>query len=122
MEDDNIVVSLCIIIIASASASAILRKSRDRRRPRVWARSWIRRHARYGAHHSLIKELSSEDPKGFKNFIRMDTNDFEEFEHFYTFNFTTGKDVMNGNCVALLLLFFFFFGKTLTSVTYKLIG
>ena len=36
---------------------------------------------RYGAHHSLIKELSSEDPKGFKNFIRMDTNDFEEFEH-----------------------------------------
>ena len=78
MEGDNIAISLCIIIIASA----ILRISRDRRRPRVSARSWIRRHARYGAHHSLIKEMSSEDPKGFKNFIRMDTNDFEEFEHF----------------------------------------
>ena len=74
MEEDNIAVSLCIIIIASA----ILRIRRDRRRPMVWARSWIRRRARYGAHHSLIKELSSEDPKGFKNFIRMDTNDSEE--------------------------------------------
>ena len=47
---------------------------------------WIRRRARYGAHHSLIKELSSKDPKGFKNFIRMDTNDFEEFEHFTPLN------------------------------------
>ena len=72
MEEDNIASSLCIIIIASA----ILRIRRDRRRPRVWARSWICRRARYGAHHSLIKELSSEDPKGFKNFIRMDTSDF----------------------------------------------
>ena len=61
MEEDNIAISLCIIIIASA----ILRISRDRRWPRVWARSWILRHARYGAHHSLIKELSSEDPKRF---------------------------------------------------------
>ena len=74
MEEDNIVVSLCIIIIASA----ILRIRRDRRRPRAWARSWIRRRARYGAHHSLMNELSSEDPKGFRNFIRMDVNDFEE--------------------------------------------
>ena len=57
MEEDNIVIALCIIIIASA----ILRIRWDRRRPRVWAQSWIRRHALYGAHHSLIKELSSED-------------------------------------------------------------
>ena len=74
MEEENIAVSLCVIIIASA----ILRIKRDRRRPRVWARSWIRRRARYGAHHSLINELSSEDPKGFRNFVRMDVNDFEE--------------------------------------------
>ena len=74
MEEDNISVFLCIIIIASA----ILRIRQDRRWPRVLARSRICRRARYGAHHSLIKELSSEDPKGFKNFIRMDTNDFED--------------------------------------------
>ena len=50
MEEENIAVSLCVIIIASA----ILRIKRDKRRPRVWARSWIRRRPRYGAHHSLI--------------------------------------------------------------------
>ena len=100
MEEDNIAVSLRIIIIASA----ILRMRRYRRRPRVWARSWIRRCARYGAHHSLIKELSSEDPKGFKNFIRMDTNDFADLDIFTPF-FTTGKDVMKGKYVTMLLFF-----------------
>ena len=38
---------------------------------------------------------------------------------FYTFNFTTGKDVMNGKKCNLAPVFL---GKTLTSVTYKLIG
>ena len=60
MEEDNIAVSLCILIII---ASAILRIRLDRRPPRVWARSWIRRRARYCTHHSLIKELSSEYPE-----------------------------------------------------------
>ena len=60
MEEDNIAVSLCILIII---ATAVLRIRLDKRPPRVWARSWIRRRARYCAHHSLIKELSSEDPE-----------------------------------------------------------
>ena len=50
MEEDNMAVSLCILIII---ASAILRIRLDRRR----------RRARYCAHHSLTKELSSEDPE-----------------------------------------------------------
>ena len=60
MEEDKIAVSLCLLIII---ASAILRIRLDRRKPRAWARSWICRRARYCAHHSLIKELSSEDPE-----------------------------------------------------------
>ena len=60
MEEDNIAVSLFILIII---ASAILRIRLDRRPPGVWSRSWIRRRARYCTHHSLIKELSSEDPE-----------------------------------------------------------
>ena len=38
MEEDNIAVSLCILIII---ASAILRTRLDRRPHRVWAQSWI---------------------------------------------------------------------------------
>ena len=61
MEEDDIVVSLCIILIASAA----LRIRRDRRRPKAWARSWIRRRAHYGAHHSLMRELAAEDQQIF---------------------------------------------------------
>ena len=57
MEENDIVVSLCIILIASAA----LRIRQDRRGPRAWARSWIRRQAHYGAQHSLMRELAAED-------------------------------------------------------------
>ena len=46
---------------------------------RIWLfHSWIQRRRQYGAYHSLIKERASEDPHGFKKFLRMDENDFEE--------------------------------------------
>ena len=61
MEEDDIVVSLRIILIASAA----LRIRRGRRRPRAWARSWVRRRAHYGAHHSLVRELAAEYQRSF---------------------------------------------------------
>ena len=121
MEEDNIAVSLCILIII---ASAVLRIRLDRRPPRLWARSWIRSRARYCAHHSWIKELSSEDPElssedptgnrhpYFKLFLCRPWR-------FYTFNFITSKDCYERNMCNLAPVFL---GKTLTSVTYKLIG
>ena len=33
---------------------------------------------KFGAHHALMKELASEDPHSFRNFIRMDKQDFDE--------------------------------------------
>ena len=36
----------------------------------------IQRCRKHGAHHALVKELSDEDPQGFRNFLRMDTRDF----------------------------------------------
>ena len=64
-----------------------------------------------------IKELYSENSKGFKNFIRMDTNDFEEFEHFTPLTLLCRCYEWNMCTLAPVFL-----GKTLTSVTYKLIG
>ena len=71
MEEDNIAVSLYIIIIASA----ILRIRRDRRRPRVWARSWIHRCAQYVRFKIFRRTLIPKDiflieftySKGFRN-------------------------------------------------------
>ena len=71
MEDENVAISLCLIIIASAALSI----RREWRRPRRWARAWIRQ---FGAHHALMKELASEDSHSFRNFIRMDKQDFDE--------------------------------------------
>jgi hypothetical protein len=41
-------------------------------------RPWIGRRNQYGAYHSLIQELSAEDPNGLKNFLRMDMASFNE--------------------------------------------
>ena len=65
MEDENIAISLCLIIIASAA----LRIQRDRRRPRRLMLACIYRRRQFGAHHALMKELASEDPHSFRNFI-----------------------------------------------------
>ena len=74
MEGENVTISLCLIIIASAA----LRIRHDRRRPRRWARAWIYRRRQFGAHHALMKELAFEDPHSFRNFIRKDKQDFDE--------------------------------------------
>ena len=62
MEDENVEISLCLIIIARAA----LRIRRDRRRPRQWTRAWIHRQRQLGAHHALMKELASEDPQAIE--------------------------------------------------------
>ena len=38
----------------------------------------IYRRRLFGAHHALMKELASEDPHSFRNFIQMDKQDFDE--------------------------------------------
>jgi hypothetical protein len=70
--EDEIVISLCIIIIASV-LQRIQRKKRQRKK---WVRAWIKRRRKHGAHHALVKELSDEDPQCFRNFLKMDTRDF----------------------------------------------
>ena len=71
MEYENVAIFLCLIIIDSAA----LRIRRDRKRPRR-ARAWIYRRRQFGAHHASLKKLTSEDPHSFRNFIRLDKQDF----------------------------------------------
>ena len=74
MEDENVAIFLCLIIIVSAA----LQIRCDWKRPRRWARAWIYRRGQFGAHHALMKELVSKDPHSFRNFIRMDKQDFDK--------------------------------------------
>jgi len=68
--------AVCIIIILGA----IRRRRNNRRlvRRSCWVRPWIRRRPQFGAFHALLKELSTEDPPSFRNFLRMDQTTFEE--------------------------------------------
>ena len=72
MENDDIVTTFCIIIIANAVK--IIRKRQRRRRQ--WTRPWIQRRSQHGAKHALLQELTTEDPDGFRTFLRMDKADF----------------------------------------------
>ena len=73
MEDENVAISLCLIIIASVA----LRIRHDKRRPRRWARACLHRRRQFGAHHALMKELASEDSYNFRNFIQIYKQDFD---------------------------------------------
>ena len=74
---DEIIVSLCIIIICADLNQ--LRGQMARRR--YWVRPWINRRDTYGAYHALLKELSNEDQKGYKNFLQMDLSSFNKLLH-----------------------------------------
>ena len=63
------------------------RRQRRRRRARVvtentnrriWAREWLLRRPSLGMHEKLLKELNREDPKSFRNFVRVSPELFEE--------------------------------------------
>ena len=77
MENDDIIDTLCIIIIANAVK--IIRKRQRRRRQ--WTRPWILSRSQDGAHHALLQELTTEDPDGFRNFLRMDKVNFVSSTH-----------------------------------------
>ena len=63
-EEDEIVVPLCLIVIALAMQHL----NRPRIIRKCWTRRWIQRRNVYGAHHALLEELQNEDPKSLKNF------------------------------------------------------
>ena len=44
----------------------------------IWVRQWICRRPDLGLYHRLMVELRREDPKAFKNFMRMPPNMFDE--------------------------------------------
>ncbi|XP_053390824.1 uncharacterized protein LOC128553673 [Mercenaria mercenaria] len=71
---DGIIAIVCVIMIMSA----INLQHRDRLRGRQWVRPWIARRGQYGAYHALMQELRQEDPRSYKNFVRMDKDTFTE--------------------------------------------
>ena len=51
---------------------------RPRRQRRIWVRQWLERRPLYGHHENLLRELHREDPRGFRNYMRISPDLFEE--------------------------------------------
>ena len=52
---------------------------KKRRRIRVqWTRDWIMRRTLFGQYENLLAELNREDPKRYRNFLRVDNDLFEQ--------------------------------------------
>ena len=44
---------------------------RRRRRRQVWTREWLQRRVMFGQYDTLLHELNREDPRCYKNFLRV---------------------------------------------------
>lgn len=70
------------VIIASV---ALLLDEEEREKTQskrsVWTRPWLQRRKIKGAFHTTFKELKEEDPEGFKGYVRMDVDHFDELLH-----------------------------------------
>ena len=67
--------------VAASLLIILLNKWRRRRLDKqtsVWVKEWINRRKKYGAYHSLMKELTQEDISSYKNYVRMHVSTFEE--------------------------------------------
>lgn len=54
------------------------RTRRQQRHREIWVRQWLTRRPLFGQYEQLLNELNREDPKGFKNFLRVDADIFGE--------------------------------------------
>jgi len=44
----------------------------------LWTREWITRRTLFGKYENLLAEMNREDPKRYKNFLRVDNDLFEQ--------------------------------------------
>ena len=47
-----------------------------RRNRRVWVRGWIAKRQEMGAFHRIVRELATEDPSSFMEYLRMEEDHF----------------------------------------------
>ena len=71
--------------IVVASVALLLdeeEQTRKKRRTRtIWTRPWMLRRKINRAFHKIFKELKGQDSDGFKGYVRMDVDHFEELVH-----------------------------------------
>lgn len=85
MDDyNNYLAGLMLAIVAVMVINYLLEpppQAPPRRPRRVWARQWLLRREVFGDYDNLLAELHREDSRGFKTFVRIAPDFFEEMVH-----------------------------------------
>ena len=69
--DDDLTLALAVVANDTPGTS--------RRRRKTWSKPWLLRRPQHEAYETLLSELRSEDDgRGVRNFLRMETAQFEE--------------------------------------------
>lgn len=56
-------------------------KKKEKKKRSIWVRKWLKRRPELGQYRKLLIELKKEDKKGFRNFMRMDYETYQEILH-----------------------------------------
>ena len=69
---------LAVAVLLARRRAARLVDRRGRRGRRMWVRNWVLERPLFGMHERLMMQLEAEDVAGFKNFIRLNPQRFQE--------------------------------------------
>ncbi|KAJ8926365.1 hypothetical protein NQ314_021278 [Rhamnusium bicolor] len=90
------VVRAAVKVVANEIANnviAMLERKKNRKK-RVWIRDWIRRRSTLGVSELLLKEISTEDPDSYRNFMRLSVEKFQELLKIVTPKLTKSETCM----------------------------
>ena len=67
-----------LLLTAAYLQLQIMKKTRRKRKKSVWMRDWLQRRVLYGQREKLVAELREEDARGYKNYMRISPELFQE--------------------------------------------
>ena len=79
MEDDDLMLCSIAVLFLHEEEKRRVRARKRQRKPRsCWVKPWVKRRKELGHFHTLLVELTLEDPPTFRNYSRVDVDMFEE--------------------------------------------
>ena len=66
-----------LFIAVATSLMVVCSQGNERKRRRMWAKTWLRRREEKSAYNNIIAELRLEDKEHFRHYLRMNTTTFE---------------------------------------------
>ena len=95
-------------------------QERKNKRPRfIWTRPWLLHRRNDSAFHKIFKELKEEDSDGFKGYVRMDVDHFDELVHLLSKKDTNMRECIKPEEMCCVTLRYLASGESFRSLEYQ---